>query len=77
MMGYYLARHPEWQDRLREESQALGKDAIGYDDLDALPSMDLVFKETLRINAPVGHARPPGDQGHRDRRLLHPGGHAS
>ena len=26
MMGYYLARHPEWQDRLREESRALGKD---------------------------------------------------
>ena len=54
MMGYYLARHPEWQQRLREESQALGKDAIGYEDLDALPSMDLVFKETLRLNAPVG-----------------------
>ncbi len=54
MMGYYLARHPEWQDRLRDESRALGKDAIGYDDLDALPSMDLVFKETLRMNAPVG-----------------------
>ncbi|MGB9183773.1 MAG: cytochrome P450 [Solirubrobacteraceae bacterium] len=54
MMGYYLARHPEWQDRLRTESQALGKAAIGYDDLDALPSMDLVFKETLRMNAPVG-----------------------
>jgi cytochrome P450 len=54
MMGYYLAKHPEWQERLREESRALGKDVIGYDDLDALPSMDLVFKETLRINAPVG-----------------------
>jgi cytochrome P450 len=54
MMGYYLARHPHWQERLRAESQALGKRAIGYDDLDALPSMDLVFKETLRMNAPVG-----------------------
>jgi cytochrome P450 len=54
MMGYYLARHPEWQERLREESLALGKPTIGYDDLDALPSMDLVFKETLRMNAPVG-----------------------
>jgi cytochrome P450 len=54
MMGYYLARHPEWQDRLRAESQALGKTAIGYDDLDALPSMELVFRETLRMNAPVG-----------------------
>lgn len=54
MMGYHLGRHPEWQKRLREESRALGKDAIGFDDVDALPSMDLVFRETLRINAPVG-----------------------
>jgi cytochrome P450 len=54
MMGYYLARHPEWQNRLRAESRTLGKAAIGYDDLGALPSMDLVFKETLRMNAPVG-----------------------
>lgn len=54
MMAYYLARHPEWQERLRTESQALEKDAIGFDDLDALPSMDLVLKETLRMNAPVG-----------------------
>src|SRR5581483_3815772 len=54
MMGYYLACYPEWQDRLREESRALGKPAIGYEDLAALPSMDLVFKETLRMYAPVG-----------------------
>lgn len=54
MMGYYLARHPEWQERLRAESQALGKPAIDHEDIDALPSLDLVFKETLRMNAPVG-----------------------
>jgi cytochrome P450 len=54
MMGYYLARHPEWQARLRAQSSALGKAAIGYEDLEALPAMDLVFKETLRMNAPVG-----------------------
>lgn len=54
MMAYYVAAHPEWQRRLREESLALGKPAIGYGDLDALPAMDLVFKETLRMNAPVG-----------------------
>jgi cytochrome P450 len=54
MMGYYLAKHPEWQERLRAESMALGKSAIGYDDLDQLPSMDLAFRETLRMNAPVG-----------------------
>ncbi len=53
MMSFYIAKHPEWQERLREESRALGKPAIGYDDLDALPTMELVFKETLRMNAPV------------------------
>ncbi len=55
MMGYYLARHPEWQDRLRVRvRRRWERPAIGYEDLDALPSMDLVFKETLRMNAPVG-----------------------
>jgi cytochrome P450 len=54
MMGYFLAKHPDWQDRVREESRALGKDAIGYEDVDDLPALDLVFKETLRMNAPVG-----------------------
>jgi cytochrome P450 len=50
---YYLARHPEWQDRLREESLALGVDAVTYDDLDRLPSLDLAFKEVLRLIPPV------------------------
>ncbi|MEA2310514.1 MAG: hypothetical protein QOE28_482 [Solirubrobacteraceae bacterium] len=54
MMGYFLAKHPEWQDRLRAESETLGKPAIDYEDLDALPAFDLVFKETLRMFGPVG-----------------------
>lgn len=54
MMGYFLAKHPEWQARVREECLALGTDALSYEDLDALPAMDLVFKETLRMNPPVG-----------------------
>jgi cytochrome P450 len=54
MMGYFLGRHRDWQARLRAESQALGKPAIGYEDLEALPSADLVMKETLRMFAPVG-----------------------
>lgn len=54
MMTYYLGRHPEWQDRARGESLALGRDEVGHDDLDRLSTLDLVFKETLRINAPVG-----------------------
>ncbi|NDK89723.1 cytochrome P450 [Gordonia desulfuricans] len=54
MLTHYLGRHPEWQDRLRAESLALGKPTLDFDDQDALPSLDLAFKETLRINAPVG-----------------------
>jgi cytochrome P450 len=54
MLTYYLGKHPEWQDRLREESLALGKPTLDYVDLDRLPSLDLAFKEALRINSPVG-----------------------
>nr|WP_063018851.1 cytochrome P450 [Nocardia nova] len=52
-MAYYLARHPEWQERCREESRALGVDAIDYADLDRLESLDLVMKEAMRIITPV------------------------
>lgn len=54
MMAYYLGRHPEWQEQLREEAFALGKDFIEYDDLEKMPVMDMVMRETLRIHAPVG-----------------------
>ncbi|MGY0499378.1 cytochrome P450 [Nocardia sp. FBN12] len=54
MMGYQLGLHPEWQDRLRAESQALGKESLDYADLDRLPTLDLVFKEILRMYSPVG-----------------------
>jgi cytochrome P450 len=55
-MTRFLGQHPGWQDRLREESIALGRDAIEYDDQDKLQSMDLVFKETARMYPPVGFA---------------------
>lgn len=52
-MMYQLARHPEWQDRLRETSMQIGRRPLEYADLDALTDMDLVMKEALRICAPV------------------------
>ncbi|TQM70815.1 cytochrome P450 [Actinomadura hallensis] len=52
-MAYYLAKHPEWQERLREESLALGKAQPGYDDLDHFTGIDMVMKESLRMVAPV------------------------
>nr|WP_231387093.1 cytochrome P450 [Nocardia sp. BMG111209] len=53
MLAYHLARDPQWQDRLRAESQALGTEHLGYPDLDRLPGLDLAFKETLRMYSPV------------------------
>ena len=52
-MAYYLARNPDWQDRCRDESRALGTDVLSYDDIDKLQSMDLVMKEAMRIVTPV------------------------
>ncbi len=52
-MIYQLARHPEWQQRLREISQSIGARPLEYADLDALGDMDLVMKEALRLCAPV------------------------
>ncbi|MDA3645953.1 cytochrome P450 [Saccharopolyspora indica] len=54
MTAHYLGKHPEWQDRVREESVALGKPAVEYGDLDRLPALDMVVKEAMRLNAPVG-----------------------
>ncbi|HET7690794.1 MAG TPA: cytochrome P450 [Nocardioidaceae bacterium] len=54
MMAYFLGKHPEWQERARAESRALGRAAIGYDDLERLSTLDLVMKESLRMCSPVG-----------------------
>ncbi len=50
---YYLARHPEWQQRVREECLALDKEVLDYEDLEKLPTIGLVMKEALRMCAPV------------------------
>ena len=52
-MWYYLARHPEWQRRCRDESLALGNDAMGFADQDKLVSLDLVMREAMRLITPV------------------------
>ncbi|WP_235883315.1 cytochrome P450 [Saccharopolyspora elongata] len=54
MAAYYLGRHPEWQERLRAEARALGKPAIDRPDPEGLPLLDMVLKEVMRLNAPVG-----------------------
>jgi cytochrome P450 len=52
-MTYELARHPEWQERVREESRALGKGRLEFDDLARLPALGWVLKETLRRYPPL------------------------
>lgn len=57
-MLYQLAKNPQWQERVRSESEALGKPFVDHDDLDKLVSLDLVMKEALRMIAPVSiHGR--------------------
>ncbi|OLT38573.1 cytochrome P450 [Saccharomonospora sp. CUA-673] len=51
--AYYLAKHPEWQERVRAESLALGDDYPDTAALDTLESLELVIKEALRLVAPV------------------------
>ncbi len=50
---YYLAKNPEWQERLRKESQALNKTCIEYEDLARLEGIGMAMKEALRLCAPV------------------------
>lgn len=52
-MMRYLGQHPEWQQRCREESAALGSSSVSFDQLDRLPSLDLVMKESMRLVSPV------------------------
>ena len=51
-MLQFLGQHPEWQERCRAESMALG-DEPSLAELEQLTSLDLVMKESLRLRAPV------------------------
>lgn len=51
-MLQYLGQHPQWQQRCREESLALGA-APTMPEIESLTSLDLVMKEALRLRAPV------------------------
>jgi cytochrome P450 len=53
MAAHYLAHDQQWQDRLREELQALGKPHLEYEDLSQVTDLDHAFKEILRMNPPV------------------------
>ena len=74
-MAYYLATHPEWQERCRAESLALGSEAVGYDDLDELVALDLVMKEALRLVVPGAGRHAQDEPRHRAAGLPRPGRH--
>ena len=50
-----LARHPEWQDRLREEMLAVAPagEGVGHNSLGQLEMTEWAFKEALRLVPPV------------------------
>ncbi|KIY68833.1 cytochrome P450 [Cylindrobasidium torrendii FP15055 ss-10] len=52
-MLYALTRAPEVQKKLRQELQAISTDTPSFDELNALPYLDAVLRETLRLHAPV------------------------
>ena len=49
---FALAKQPQWQARLREESQALG-DYLSFEEIAKLESLDLCIKEALRMSPPL------------------------
>jgi cytochrome P450 len=51
-MMQYLGQHPEWQERCRQESLALGPDPT-LDEIEGLEAADWVMREALRLRAPV------------------------
>lgn len=53
MASYYLAQHPEWQERLREEARSLGTAQVEYDDLGQLVESERAFHEVMRLHPPV------------------------
>ena len=52
---WLLARHPEWQERLRAEIVAVtgGAGSVRYEDLGKLELTEMAFKEALRMIPPV------------------------
>ena len=52
-LTYELARHPEWQERVREEGRGLGKAEPNLEELGSLAGLRLAMNETLRRYPPL------------------------
>jgi cytochrome P450 len=52
-MAYHLAANPQWQERLREESDRIGDGPLDIEALEKLQTYDLVINESLRMQTPL------------------------
>lgn len=50
---YYLAKHPEWQDRIIAEIDQHGEEAVLFEDMSKMRAMELVFLEAQRLHPPL------------------------
>jgi len=50
---YALAKNPEWQQRIRDDIDAVGADELNYEAMPSFVSADLVLKEALRLYPPL------------------------
>lgn len=55
-LAYLLAKHPQWQDRLRREMTAAGE-TLDHDELDSLTDTGHAFREALRLYPPLPSMR--------------------
>lgn len=51
-MAYWMAKHPEWQEKARAQSFELGEN-LEYSNLADLTVLDAIMKESLRLCPPV------------------------
>ncbi|MBI3785580.1 MAG: cytochrome P450 [Deltaproteobacteria bacterium] len=52
-MTYELGRNLEWQERVREECRSMKASHLEFDDIERLPNLSWVMKETLRRYPPL------------------------
>lgn len=48
-MAYLLAKHPEWQEKMRQEALAVNRGRLSYDESKQLEVSSRVWKETMRL----------------------------
>jgi cytochrome P450 len=52
-MMYLLARHPQWQERLRAKAMQIGRKQLEFEDLDQLDELTWTMREALRLTPPL------------------------